>query len=192
MKNQYIMKNLPEIHDSLYRMAADCVEQIDYTQMLDKKCMFIISVIEEARLKTFLEGLFSHNTSINVYILVQDYVLNGFQKNFGERCHVFGWQGGYSQEILSKMRDVIPFNDIDSFVFFSDFEMNLRDINFLEIAEKLNQKRKVELYVCTIGNDLFKYKAISLYKHCLLTYQEMGNLIGIWLDTTLVKERENI
>ena len=160
-------------HDELYSMADSCVKLIDYSDMQKINNVFVISVIEEARLKTFLNGLFEVNPNIKVSVLVQDYVYEGFNSNFGEKCKVYSWKGGYSLEVL-KTIDVM--DSLDSFVFFSDFPMNLRDKNYLEIGKELTNSNDARVFCCTIGNDIYEVNNISYYYQCLKVYEEMGKL----------------
>lgn len=177
------MDNLALVHDSIFNLAYSCVHEIDYMVMKDKKNMFIISVIEEARLKTFLTGLLEINPDIKLTVLVQEYVFDGFKQNFGNRCNIISWHGGYSLKMLQQISELFDLDSIDSFVFFSDFSVNLRDMNFMEIAEYLNQKNGADTYCCTIGNDLFEYQNYPLYRQSLKVYEDMSELVGMYLDS---------
>lgn len=164
-------------YDWLYETAESCIESVGYESLRDQKNIFIISVIEEARLKTFLDGLLQINPTVKITILTQDYVVDGFRKNFGRRGKVISWKGGYTTKVV----ELAEGESIDSFVFFSDFPMNLRDQNYLAIAEAFDSKNKTDTFCCTIGNDIYHYKNMQTYKRALKVYEETASLIDCYL-----------
>lgn len=171
------MNQFEHFYDWLNDVAESCAELIDYTYLSQKKNMFIISVIEEARLKTFLDGLLKMNPNIKITILVQDYVADGFHKNFGKLGRIISWKGGYTTQVLDLLDDEI----FDAFVFFSDFAVNMRDQNFFEIAEIFNQGQGIDTYCCTIGNDIYQYNNVKRYRQALRVYEDISILLGNYL-----------
>lgn len=176
------MDNIGIFHDELCRLAEGCTEMTGYTKMAGLRDMLVISVIEEERFKTFLNGLLEHNPGIRLNVIVQDYVAGGFKKNFGGRCNIISWKGHYSPDTLEEAAKAADLAEIDSFVFFSDFAVNMRDMNFLEMAIRLNQGKKVETFCCTIGNDIYRYKDCRLSLQVLQTYRDMGRLVSLYLE----------
>lgn len=172
------MNQFRDFYDWLNNIAESCAETIDYECFSQKKNMFIISVIEEARLKTFLAGLLEVNPGIQLTILVQDYVVDGFIKNFGKVGKILGWKGGYTTQIA----DLFNNKKFDSFVFFSDFPINLRDQNFFEIAEGLDKGHDIDTYCCTIGNDIYHYNNVQMYRQALRVYEDVSILIENYLQ----------
>ncbi len=172
------MNQFEHFYDWLNNVAGACTELIDYTSFIQKRNTFIISVIEEARLKTFLNGLVEINPDISITILVQDYVADGFHKSFSALGKVIGWKGRYTNQVLSMFKDEL----FDAFVFFSDFPINLRDQNFLEIAEGFNSREALDTYCCTIGNDIYRYNNIQMYRQALKVYEDVSVLLDYYLQ----------
>ena len=72
------MNYLTNFYDKLCDMSLKCVKKIDYKDIPELKNILIISVIEEARVRTCVEGLKSCFPNINIIIVVQNYVYEGF------------------------------------------------------------------------------------------------------------------
>lgn len=52
----------------------------------------------------------------------------------------------------------------------------------MQIAELLQSKGNVDIYSSTIGNDLYEYKNISLYRHALRLFVDINKTIDLFLD----------
>lgn len=175
------MKRITGFYDWICELSEKETEQVQYTDMMQLKNMLIVSVIEEARFNTYISGLLDCNPYIKLTVIVQDYVSEGFLKSFGNRCDIIPWKGPYSKKILDAV-DKETLSDIDSFTFFSDFAVNMRDQNFIEIADELNKINSISLYSCTIGNDIYIYKNIEKYRSILKCFEAVCELIDYCIE----------
>lgn len=169
-------------YDQLFDIIEGCVQRISYQQMKHNKNMIIVSVIEETRFQKFINGLTECNPHIGLTIIAQDYMENAFYDTYGDRYRVVGWKGRYTTDIIDRLCEDMDIASIDGFAFFSDLPINLRDDNFMQIAELLQSKGNVDIYSSTIGNDLYEYKNISLYRHALRLFVDINKTIDLFLD----------
>lgn len=172
------MQRISGFYDWICELAEKESVLTDYFDMKELNNMLIISVIEETRFKTFIEGLLECNPRISLSVVVQDYVYDGFYADFGARCKIIPWHGPYGLSLIDDVLDG-QHEEFDSFAFFSDFAVNLRDINLLTIADKLNDIQHINLYNCTIGNDIYTYRNIKKYIRILCCYEEINKLVRL-------------
>lgn len=174
------MQELRLLYDWLCQCNKKCVREVDYTVFKDVKNILVISVIEEARFKVFMDNLRKVNPEIRVIIVVQDYVFEAFQKQYASENILIKWHGKYTQELLDAVSQKIELQKLEGFVFFSDMAGNLRDCNFLKFAEKMPADVKVINW--TIGDELFAYNNLKLYLKTIEVYNGMNELIELEED----------
>lgn len=175
------MKNTNS-YDQLFGIIDGCVKRISYQQMQHNKNMIVVSVIEETRFQKFIEGLTERNPHISLTIIAQDYMENAFRDTYGDRYRVVGWKGRYTTDIINKLSGEMDITSIDGFAFFTDLPINLRDNNFMQIAELIQNMGNVNIYSSTIGNDLYEYRNISLYRQALRLFVEINKTIDLFLN----------
>lgn len=168
------------IYDWIVNCNKNCIYNIDYLAFKNMKNILVISVIEEARFKEFMENLRIVNPEAKIIIVVQDYVFEAFQQQYGTNNQIIKWHGKYTEKLLDEVAHITDIQLIDGFVFFSDMEGNLRDSNFLNLALKMPSKMRVVNW--TIGNELFEYKNIPLYLKTIEVYSNINELIELEED----------
>ena len=107
---------------------------------------------------------------------------NAFRDTYGDRYRVVGWKGRYTTDIINKLSEEIDIASIDGFAFFTDLPINLRDNNFMQIAELLKNTGSINIYSSTIGNDLYEYRNISLYRQALRLFVDINKTIDLFLN----------
>ena len=176
------MNYLTNFYDKLCDMSLKCVKKIDYKDIPELKNILIISVIEEARVRTFVEGLKSCFPNINIIIVVQNYVYEGFCKSFGEECKIISWNGSYTLSLIDRVSELIDVRLLEAMAFFSDFPVNIRDKNFLEIYSVIKAKSNLRLYSNVIGNELFEVINVEILQQIIRVYEETAKLLEIILE----------
>lgn len=169
-------------YDQLINIAQKCVNKITYSQLRRNKNMAVISVIDETRFKNFVDGLLECNSDINLIIVAQDYMENAFRETYGRQFCVIGWHGRYTAKLIDRISEETGNSGIDSFAFFSEIPINLRDSNYIEIARKLKENSDVNVYSVTVGNELYEYKNILLYQKSLQLYQDINEVMDLYFE----------
>lgn len=177
------IRAIAQTHNQLVQIIGNEVIKRDFSYFKNTKQFLIISVIEEARVKAFVDAVLDLNPSAQMVIVAQDYVAEGFKKNFDKKATIVSWKGAYSNDTLEAVYKQTDIKDFDAFVFFSDMPINLRDINLLELSEFMTCKGNVAVLSCTIGNEVYEYSNVGLYTQALKTYDEINKLIGVYFDT---------
>ena len=67
----------------------------------------------------------------------------------------------------------------DSFFYFTQHPVNLRDNNFINIAQYLQEEMDIHVYSDTVGYELYEYHNLALYSQGIKVYEEINRLIGL-------------
>ena len=146
----------------------------------------MIAINNETRFNKSVKALLKENGDVDFVIVAQPAMADVLTKEYDKKYPVICWTGKYTLGVLDKVYECDVANGVDGFLFFSEQGINLRDMNFLSIAESLQSKGNVRVFSDTIGNDLYEYEKVALYIQSMKLYQEMNTFIDMYMT-----EKEN-
>lgn len=171
-------------YDKICALIGQCVNSIDYTVFADMSKVIIIVINEEKRFLKCIDQIITINPKIELVLVVQPSMKGFLKQKYSELYQVIEWVGKYTLGLIDVLVKEIRLKDVDSFLFFSEQSINMRDQNFMQIAEQIIGKENSNLRVFgnTIGDEIFEYKNIRLFNQAIKVYEEMNQLIEIMLE----------
>ncbi len=161
----------------IYQLIEGCVNKVTYREISQCKKILVVAINEETRFKNFLESLEKENPSIELIIVAQESMVERMISEYYEKYKILAWNGKYTLDVLEEVDERYRISDVEGFVFFTDLSINLRDMNFMNMAEVLQSRRVVNIYCSTVSGELFEYKNVSVYIQAIKVYQDINDLI---------------
>lgn len=173
------MKNMS--YDEFYALIEQCVHRVDYKAFAAMNKIMVVVINEEKRFLKYINHVTVINPKIEFVLVTQPSMKNLVAQKFSEQHQIIDWQGKYTVGLVDAVGSVTGINSLDGFLFFSEQEMNMRDNNFMQIAERMHEQGNVGLRVFgnTIGDEIFEYRNIGFYNQAVKVYKEMNQLIEI-------------
>lgn len=166
-------------YDGLCEMIEACVVPASYDALRDRKKMLVIAISEEVRFQKSIQKIEDANPAMKLIIVAQTEVKKVLDGIYGGRYEVIGWSGKYTTELIDKVKTEADIKGIDSFLYFTQHPINLRDNNFIRIAECLQKEADIHVYSDTVGYELYEYRDLPLYSQGIKVYEEINRLIGL-------------
>lgn len=166
-------------YDGLCRMIDACVVPVSYEVMRDRKKMLVIAISEEVRFQKSVQKMEEQNPGIELIIVAQTGLKKVLDGIYGEKYKIVGWSGKYTEELIDKVKNEADIGGIDGFFYFTQHPVNLRDMNFIHIAECLQKEADIHVYSDTVGYELYEYHDIPLYIQGIKVYEDINRLIDL-------------
>lgn len=168
-------------YDSLCGIIESCVVSVSYKVLKDRKKMLVVAISEEVRFQKSIQKILEYNPKMEFIIVAQIGLQKVLEEIYGDRYPVIGWSGMYTTELIDKVRREADISEIDSFLYFTQHPVNLRDNNFISIAQHLQEEANIHAYSDTVGYELYEYHNLALYSQGIKVYEEINHLIGLKL-----------
>lgn len=173
------MKKTEITYDGLCEMIEACVVPVSYEALRDRKKMLVIAISEEVRFQRSVQRIEDCNPGIELVIVAQTGLKSVLDGIYGGKYKIVGWSGKYTVELPDKIRNETDISGIDSFLYFTQHPVNLRDNNFISIASELQKGKDIHVYSDTVGYELYEYHNLPLYSQGIKVYEEINRLIGL-------------
>ncbi len=166
-------------YDSLCGMIESCIVPSSYKVLKDRKKMLVIAISEEVRFQKSIQKILKHNPEMEFIIVAQIGLQKVLEDVYRGRYPVIGWSGTYTAKLIDKVRKESDISGLDSFFYFTQHPVNLRDNNFINIAQYLQEEMDIHVYSDTVGYELYEYHNLALYSQGIKVYEEINRLIGL-------------
>lgn len=170
------------IYDSLCKMIEACVVPVSYETLRDRKKMLVVAISEEVRFQKSVQKIETCNPEIELIIVAQTGLKKVLDGIYGGKYRIVGWSGNYTEELIDKVKNEADIGGIDGFLYFTQHPVNLRDMNFIRIAECLQKESDIHVYSDTVGYELYEYHDLLLYSQGIRVYEEINRLIELKLS----------
>lgn len=164
-------------YDGLCGMIEACVAPASYEALKDRKKMLVIAISEEVRFQKSMQRIEACNPGIELIIVAQTGLKKVLDGIYGGKYRIVGWSGNYTEELIDKVKNEVDIGGIDGFLYFTQHPVNLRDMNFIRIAECLQKETDIHVYSDTVGYELYEYHDLPLYSQGIRVYEEINHLI---------------
>lgn len=171
------MEGIEIAYDGLCEMIEQCVTPVSYEALRDRKKMLVIAISEEVRFQRSIQKIEECNPGIALLIVSQMALKKVLDGIYDGRYQVVGWSGNYTEELIDKVKNEADIGGIDGFLYFTQHPVNLRDMNFIRIAEGLQKETDIHVYSDTVGYELYEYHNLPLYSQGIRVYEEINRLI---------------
>lgn len=172
---------LKKLYDILLKIIKDCVIETSYESLKNLKHLVIIAINDEGMNKRFLQRLKDVNSDIELTFIAQPKLFHILEDIVDEKTSILKWEGAYTVETASYIKESLHNSEPDSFAFFCDQPVNLRNRNLISIAELINQKSDFSIYSVDFEGTLYKYHNIALFNQGLHLYTE----INLFIESSL-------
>lgn len=166
-------------YDSLCKMIEACVFPVPYEILKDRKKLLVIAISEEVRFQKSIQKIEECNPDIAMIIVAQTELKKVLDGIYGGRYQVVGWSGKYTTALIDKIKAESDISGIDGFLYYTQHPVNLRDNNFICIAQELQRETDVHVYSDTVGYELYEYHNLPLYSQGIKVYEEINRLVGL-------------
>lgn len=166
------MHNIYE-YDILCKTIESCVIKTTYEKISDCECLIIVALNEEIRLKKCVDNLLKNKPGINIVFISQPAMEMVLKEWYGE-YPVIGWKGKYTLDIIPDLEKNVDLSLVKGFLYFTEQPINTRDMNFIQIAEKLQDTGNIRLFSNTIGEDLYEYHDLARYIQAVGDYERIN------------------
>lgn len=173
------MEDTEITYDGLCKMIEACAVPVSYEVLKNRKKMLVIAISEEVRFQRSLQKIVTYNPDIELIIVAQTGMVKVLDGIYGEKYSIVGWEGKYTVEVINKLKAERGIGGIDSFLYFTQHSINLRDNNFINIALELQKEINIHVYSDTVGYELYEYHNIPLYSQGIKVYEEINKLIDL-------------
>lgn len=166
-------------YDELCKIMESCVIDTTYGEVSGCGSIIIVALNEEIRLKRCVDSLQENGSEINIIFIAQP-AMEPVLKDWYGQYPVIGWKGKYTIDVVAELKKNLDLSLVKGFLYFTEQPINTRDMNFIWIAEKLQEMGDIRLFSNTIGEDLYEYQSIAQYSQAMREYerrnQELDNL----------------
>lgn len=176
-------------YDGLCEMIEGCVAPSSYEALKDRKKMLVIAISEEVRFQKSVQKIEACNPEIELIIVAQMKTAEVLEGIYQGKHKVVGWNGKYTTALIDRVKEGADPDGLDGFLFYTQHEVNLRDKNFMEIAECLQKETDIHVYSDTVGYELYEYRDLPLYSQGIKVYEEINRLIGLKLSRAAKESR---
>ena len=166
-------------YDSLCQLIEQCVTNTTYEEISNGKCLLIIAINEEVRMKKCMDRLLANQPEMKLTFIAQPSMEAVLEEWYGGRYQVVGWKGKYTLELVELLRNEIELSKLDGFLYFTEQPINLRDENFMGIGVRLQGIADIRVFSNTIGGDMYEYHDLGLYRQAIKVYEEVNRLIDV-------------
>lgn len=163
-------------YDELCRIIESCVVETDYKTVSSCKNLLMVAVNEERWLKRCVEGLLGQRPEMKITFIAQPIMEPILKKWYGQHT-VIEWKGKYTVNVVRALENNEQSSKPEGFFYFTEQPVNLRDENLMKIAEVLQESAGIRVFSSTIGDDLYEYHNISLYRRAISIYEETNQMI---------------
>lgn len=160
-------------YDELCKIVESCVENTTYKEVSGCGHLIIVALNEEIRLKRCVDRLQKDNPKIKILFISQPAMELVLREWYGQ-YPVFGWSGKYTMDIVSELEKKVDMPLMGGLLYFTEQPINTRDMNFIQIAEKLQEIGKIRLFSNTIGEDLYEYHDLAQYRQAVEDYEQIN------------------
>lgn len=183
------MTNVDLTYDGLCRTIEGCVAPVPYETLKDRKKMFVIAISEEVRFQKSVQKIEACNPGIELIIVAQTKTAAVLAETYKGRHRVISWDGKYTTTLIDRVKEETDLDGLDGFLFYTQHEVNLRDMNFIRIAECLQKEADIHVYSDTVGYELYEYRDLLLYSQGIRVYEEINRLIRLKLSCAAKENR---
>lgn len=166
-------------YDDLCRTIESCVADTAYKEVSQCGNLIIIALNEEMRLKRCVDRLQEYNSDINIVFVSQPAMESVLKEWYGQYPAIV-WKGQYTLDVVFKLESQISLSSMKGLLFFTELPVNTRDMNFISIAEKIQDKQNIRLFSSTSGEELYEYHEFERYRQAIEEYErrdkELENL----------------
>ncbi len=173
-----MMERTEITYDGLCEMIGRCVVPVPYEILKDRKKMLVVAISEEVRFQKSVQKIVECNPEIELIIVAQAELKKVLDGIYDGRYQVIGWKGKYTVELINRIKAEADISGIDSFLYYTQHPINLRDNNFISIALNLQKEMDICVYSDTVGYELYEYHNLPLYSQGIKVYEEINRLIG--------------
>lgn len=175
------MKLNKGFYEDLCATLEACVEIVNYQDLRKCRNMIIVGTNVKTKFCRFYEHLQEENPAINLNFVCQKQMINYITTLIGTHNKLVEWNGNYSLDTLGMLEKKINLNEIDSFLYFSTEPLNLKDINIMQIADKLEKQYNTRIYCVDHAMELYLCKNLDLCHTGLKLYELINNYIELKL-----------
>ena len=139
-------------------------------------------------MKNFLQNLLEFNHDIEIVFIAQPGMASILRGSLIQNACVLEWQGKYTAETADYVKRAMGDVRLDSFLYFCDQPVNLRNRNIMDIAEALDNGENFWILSMDSEGTLFKYQNIELYNRGIHLYEEADAFINLCLKSESEEE----
>lgn len=173
---------MQNLYDVLLENIRGCVCEISFQQFRDIKRLLVIAVNEERMITKLLHNLADVNSDMEVIVIAQPSMAELLRRNADAKIQVLEWQGRYTLSMVDWVRSKLCDLEPDSFLYFSDQPINLRNRNLLDIAEAFCNQSDFHIFCVDFEGALYEYRDIELYNLGIHLYEDMNRFIELSLE----------
>lgn len=174
-------------YNNLMALIERCVVKTAYREIANCGKLVVIATNIETRFEKFIKDLQREKNDIELIIVAQPTMENILRDSYGGKYQIVGWKGRYTLDVLDKINKEGGLNHVNGFVFFSEQAVNLRDANFIDIAENLQTSNGVRVFSNIIGDEVYEYRNIDVYNRAMRIYQDVNILIDLSMQNGIDK-----
>lgn len=183
------MEGIEIAYDGLCEMIEQCVTPVSYEALRDRKKMLVIAISEEVRFQRSIQKIEECNPGIELLIVSQTALKKVLDGIYDGRYQVVGWNGTYTTALIDQVKAKADIGGIDGFLYYTQHPVNLRDNNFIRIAQVLRKEADIHVYSDTVGYELYEYHNLPLYSQGIRVYEEINRLIELKLSCAAEENR---
>lgn len=170
------MKNL---YDELLKSIKGCVRAVPFQKLAGCKHIIAIAINEEGIIKEFLCRLSALSDTVEIVFIAQPKMAKILRTIPDKNIYVVEWQGTYTNEVATVVRNQLGSAGWDGFLYFCDQPVNLRNMNILNLAETLKVRKDYSIYGIDIEGTLYEYQNIALYNRGIHLYEEVNTFVSM-------------
>lgn len=176
-------------YDNLCKMIQACIVPVSYEALKNRKKLLVIAISEEVRFQRSVQKIEACNPGIELVIVAQMKTAAVLEGIYQGNHKVVSWNGKYTTALIDRVKEEVDMDGMDGFLFYTQHEVNLRDMNFIHIAECLQEEMDIHVYSDTVGYELYEYRDLPLYSQGIKVYEEINRLIALKLSCASKENR---